>query len=53
MPEILKDRNYYRMLSSDELRDEAIRTSNELAFVLCERSRGVGYYRELRRGNAR
>lgn len=44
MADILKDRNYYRMLSDDELKDRAYREKNELAITLLERKRGIRYY---------
>lgn len=36
MPEILKDRQYYKMLSRDEQLDIAYRDGNELAIAVLE-----------------
>ncbi len=40
MADVLKDRNYYRMLRDDELRRIAYDEHNELAIVLAERRKG-------------
>lgn len=45
MPDIFKDRNYYRMLPDSALREEAERTQNELALTIIKRQQSDPQYK--------